>query len=282
MGLSITRMLAANDVPVSVFDTRAVDTELAVDTRRAPLTIAPTIASCVADADIVFEATTEDLQVKHAVLSEISHSSNAIIASNTSTFVPSALAQAVHHPDRFLVAHFFNPADIVPLVEVVPGPFTANAAVSDVVYALRTWGKHPVRLSRECTGFVANRLQAAILRESLSLIAEGVVTPQEIDEVVTSSIGPRWAALGPIRVADLGGLDVWKAVCDQIFPTLSNTSFSNSVLTDRAAAGHLGDKSGIGFYPHTRETTQAAMASIGRVFASLAITAEAEAHSRST
>lgn len=250
MGVGIARMLVEHGLSVSVYDERPMAAEHLDRNGLGGLSPSTTIAECVGDADIVFEAVFEDIEVKKKVLQQISAATSAVIASNTSTFVPSSLSPAVRAPERFLIAHFFNPAEVIPLVEVVPGPATDPEVVDAVYSALSSWGKHPVRLSRECVGFVANRLQAAVLRESLSLIEEGIVSAAEIDDVVINALGPRWAAAGPIGVADLGGLDIFTAVCAQIFPTLSSTTTPSAELLDRVAGGDLGAKSGRGFYEH--------------------------------
>lgn len=266
MGLSIARLLRANHVTVAVYDERAFSASVIESEGVSGVEPSISIAECVVDADIVFEAVFEDLDVKARVLREISESTRAVIASNTSTFPPSTLAQAVQRPERFLVAHFFNPADVIPLVEVVPCRQTERYVVADLCATLIEWGKHPVTLAKERVGFVANRLQAAILRESLSLVEDGVVTAEELDDVVINALAPRWSAFGPLGVADLGGLDVFSAVCAQIFPTLSNATTPSEVLLDRISTGELGAKSGVGFYKHTAASTRAAAHTMSDMF----------------
>lgn len=206
-------------------------------------------AEAVADAAVIFEAAPERLDVKRDLLREVDAANpSAIIASNTSTFMPSVLSEALSDPSRLVIAHFFNPAAHVPLVEVVRGPATADTTVSGVVALLEEMGKVPVVLQHECPGFVANRLQAAMLREAFALTEAGVVDPAGLDLIVRLSLGPRWAAAGPFQIADLGGLDVFLALCAQLFPDLANHADAPDRLRDLVAEGHLGAKSGRGVH----------------------------------
>ena len=115
------------------------------------------------------------------------------------------MSQAMRQPGRLIIGHPFNPPHLVPLVEVVPSPGTDPEVVDAAVAFYRAMGKQPQVLSREIPGFVANRLQAALFREAVHLVVQGVVTEQELDAVVTSSIGMRWAVAGPFQTFHLGG-----------------------------------------------------------------------------
>ncbi|WP_353953311.1 3-hydroxyacyl-CoA dehydrogenase NAD-binding domain-containing protein [Knoellia sp. S7-12] len=202
-------------------------------------------------ADLVVEAVTERLDVKAAVLREISSTNQAVpIASNTSTYQPSELQALITVPERLLVAHFFNPADVVPLVEVVPGPLTSPGLVQDMVTLMQALGKRPVVLSQECPGFVANRLQAALLREAFALVERGIVGVEELDAIVRDSLGPRWAVAGPFRTADLGGLDVFEMLCTQLFPDLDGRRTAPDGLRGLVAEGRLGAKVNAGLFTY--------------------------------
>jgi ketoreductase RED1 len=119
--------------------------------------------------------------------------------------MPSDMGRDLVSPGRIVVGHPFNPPHVVPLVEVVPGEQTPPELVHEVVAFYASLGKRPVVLRKEVGGFVANRLQSAVFRESVHLVLSGVVTPEELDTVVTSSVGPRWATAGPFESMDLGG-----------------------------------------------------------------------------
>lgn len=124
----------------------------------------------------------------------------AIISSNRSTFLPSTLCSALRQPKQLLVAHFFNPAVHVPLVEIVESEHILRENTEKVVALLRSAGKAPVVLACETPGFIANRLQAAVLREALALARAGIATYEQIDEVMRSSIGPRWSVAARSRL----------------------------------------------------------------------------------
>ena len=167
----------------------------------------PDVARAVEDADVVQENAPEDLALKQELFARIGAAApaRALLLSSTSTLLPDDLGAAMDDPSRLLVAHPFNPPHIVPLVEIVAGERTDRRAVDDAVAFYCGLGKTPVVLRRPVPGFVANRLQSALLRESIHLVREGVVSVAELDEIVTASIGARWAAVGPFRAFHLGG-----------------------------------------------------------------------------
>ncbi|MFF8595175.1 3-hydroxyacyl-CoA dehydrogenase NAD-binding domain-containing protein [Streptomyces sp. NPDC015220] len=173
----------------------------------ARLRFEPDLARAVEGAHVVQENTPEDLALKRDLFARAGAAAGprALLLSSTSTLSPDDLGSAMDDPSRLLVAHPFNPPHIVPLVEVVAGERTDPAAVDDTVSFYRGLGKTPVVLRRTVPGFVANRLQSALLRESIHLVREGVVSVAELDGIVTASIGPRWAAVGPFRAFHLGG-----------------------------------------------------------------------------
>lgn len=267
MGRGIVHILTDQGVRVQVHDPQMPEPEWFEQVGLDPDHHHPTAAEAVADADLIFEVVYEDLAVKEAVLREISAASTGIIASNTSTFQPGTLAEFVTDPSRLIVIHFFNAPQIVPLVEIVPHPGT-HAEVTDAsVVVMERLGKKVVLLGEQITGFVANRLQAAILRECFALVEAGIASPEQIDEVVISALAPRWSVVGPLGVADLGGLDIFQAVCTQIFPSLNNASTPPAVLTDKVARGELGAKTGTGFYEHSAASTQSSREQIAALLA---------------
>lgn len=259
MGRSIARLLVAGGIEVRGFDPAGVAEPL------EGVVLARDLEECASGSAVVIEAIPERFDLKVRVLGEISRATTGIIASNTSTFVPSTLAPHVEAPERFLVGHFFNPADLIPLVEVVPHSGTAPDAVERFVALMRRLDRRPVVVRAERAGFVANRLQAAVLREALALVADGVVTASDLDEIVRSGLAARWAAVGPIGVADLGGLDVFEAVCRQILPTLDASVDASPLLVERVERGDLGAKSGTGFYTHDSGSLAATRATVARV-----------------
>ena len=211
----------------------------------------------LACADLVIEAIAENIVDKVELLERIQACihPDAIVTSNTSSLDLGVLAGAVSRPARFAGLHWFNPPDLVELVEIVPAPETGASTID----TLRAWmaelGKTPVALRRAVPGFVANRLQYALIREAYALVAAGVCTWADADLAVTSGLGPRWAAVGPFESMDLAGLDIHLAVVRALFPELAHQNEPSDALVDLVAAGRLGAKSGsglLGDYPQER------------------------------
>ena len=173
----------------------------------------------LAGVGYVTESVAENMDVKHEVWlkAEEAASTDAIFATNTSGLSPTKIASVLAHPERFLVAHYWNPAHPMPLVEVVPG-------------------------------FVGNRIQMAVLREAFHIVEEGIASAEDVDAIVKYSLGRRWSILGPIASADLGGLDVFAAVSSYLFKDMDNGVDTPALLAEKVKEGHLGNKTGQGFY----------------------------------
>ena len=216
----------------------------------------------LADADFVIESVLEDMDVKHQVWQQVEAivGEQTILATNTSGLGPTEIASVLRHPQRFLVAHFWNPAQLMPLVEVVPAANTDQGVVDTTVELMNHIGKHAVALSTESLGFVGNRIQAAVIRECLNIVERGIATPQAVDEIVTYSLGRRWSILGPIASADLGGLDVFDNISKYLYDDLDNRPGEDPVLKSKVQAGQLGAKSGQGFYSWQGAESQAMIA----------------------
>ena len=165
------------------------------------------LAAAVADADVVQENGPERLDVKQQLWAAIEDAAepDALFASSSSNLAATVIGERMRQPERLLIGHPFNPPHLVPLVEVVPGARTDPAVIERAVAFYRAMGKRPQVLNKEIPGFVANRLQSALFREAVHLVAQGVVTEQQLDDVVTSSIGMRWAVAGPFQTFHLGG-----------------------------------------------------------------------------
>lgn len=267
MGAGIARLFADAGDEVVVHDAdagraRAVATDIGA--RHAE-----SLEEAVRGVDVVFEAVAEDEGVKRALFARIGAAADprTIVASNTSSIAPEVLASALAGPQRFAIAHFFNPPGIVPLVEVVPGPQTDPSVIDALAAMLTGVGRTPVVLRRAVPGFVANRLQAALLREAFALEAQGVASFEDIDLIVRAGLGSRWAAAGPFTVTDLGGLDVWEAVCTRLFPDLDGSTEAPAALRERVRSGHLGAKTGEGLMVHDSAEDDAVRDRIRRHFA---------------
>lgn len=171
------------------------------------LSFEASLATAVTDADVVQENAPERLELKQQLWAAIEEAAkpDALLASSSSAIPATAIAEQMRRPERLIIAHPFNPPHLVPLVEVVPGPRTDPAVADRAVAFYKAMGKRPQLLRKEFPGFVANRLQNALFREAVHLVSQGVVTEQELDEIVTSSIGLRWAIAGPFQTYHLGG-----------------------------------------------------------------------------
>lgn len=208
------------------------------------------LEEAVCSADFILESVSENVETKHAVLLETEKycRKDGIIGSNTSGLLPSAIASPLRNPERFVVTHFWNPAHLIPLVEVCPGEKTLPETVEAARRFLLSAGKRPAVLRKEANGFIANRLQFALLREALHIVESGVASMEEVDEAVKSSIGRRLADTGPFETADLGGLDVFSSIASYLFADLSADTEPPRLLTEKVREGLLGAKTGQGLY----------------------------------
>jgi 3-hydroxybutyryl-CoA dehydrogenase len=199
-------------------------------------------------ADLVVESVVEDLHVKRDLLRAVEArvDPSTVLTTNTSSLPLEALQEVLHRPERFAGYHWFNPPELVRLVEVVRAPRTSEDTARQLVAWSEGIGKTPVLVRKGVQGFVANRLQYALLREAYALVERGVCTVEDVDRVVTAGLGPRWAAVGPFRSMDLAGLDVHQEVVRHLFPRLSNRRGVPLLLRRLVTGGALGAKSGRG------------------------------------
>lgn len=204
----------------------------------------------IAGATFIIEVIPEVLEMKREMYKKIESlvAKDIIIASNTSGFKPSLLAEEMTYPNRFVVTHFWNPAHLIPLVEVVKGEHTDEETVQRAMDLLRAMKKKPILLNKEIPGFIGNRLQYALFREAQALLDAGAASKEDIDAAVTYSIGRRLPVTGPLMTADMGGLDVFSAISNYLFEDLSTDQRSGETLTRLVEEKKLGDKSGEGFY----------------------------------
>ncbi|MBX3068912.1 MAG: 3-hydroxyacyl-CoA dehydrogenase family protein [Thermomicrobiales bacterium] len=202
------------------------------------------------DADLVIEAVSERLPLKEQIFGDLDRLAppHAILASNSSSFMPSQMAPFTKRPDKVVVTHYFNPPHVAPLVEVVKGPETSDATAELLRRAYDDMGKIPVVVQKERLGFIGNRLQMAMFREALSLVSDGVCSVEDLDTVIHSSIGRRWSVAGIFEVFDLAGLDTVLAVSRALMPDLSNADGPPAWFVEMVEGGDLGIKSGKGFY----------------------------------
>lgn len=200
--------------------------------------------------DLVIEAVPEKLPLKHAVFAaaEAFFAPKVLIASNTSGLTTAELTAHMRHPERLAIAHFFNPADVIPVVEVIGSAQMPPERLQQLAEVLEASGKIAAVLHREVAGFVANRIQHAMMREALHLLEEGVADAQTLDQIIRWSIGVRLAFSGPFLQRDLNGLDTHLNIANYLYPQLGDAKVPASCLKQAVEAGQLGRKAGQGFY----------------------------------
>ncbi len=197
-------------------------------------------------ADIVFEAIVENLEVKQEMFKKLDElcPQEAILASNTSALSITLIAEKARHKERIIGTHFWNPAYLIPLVEVVKTKDVSEEVVARTFDALQNAGKHPVIVEKDVPGFLANRLQHCLFRESISIVEQGIASPAAVDEAIKYGFGMRVGIMGPFEVMDSCGLDMTKAIHEFVFPDIEDTHEVQKLVTDNIAAGRLGFKTG--------------------------------------
>lgn len=272
MGSAIAEFFAATGHPVALYSrteetlvraraAMAADLAMLAET-DGPREAADTVLSRVrcftdlaqasAEADWVIETVAENPQVKKAVLEAADRAAppHAYLTSDTSALNIFSFLET-GRPERVLITHFFNPASLMPLVEMVPGPQTSADAVRKLRAFLESLGKQPILL-RECIpGFLANRLTLALAREAFYLAGEGYASIEDIDRVITSTFGPRYVFEGIFDLYDHIGMDVGCAVAKDLLPELCSDTQVPRLLREKREAGELGVKTGKGLKDYT-------------------------------
>lgn len=223
------------------------------------LTISHSLKNAVNDTDVVFEAGPEKLNVKVSIFKDVvaNTRSDTILATNTSAIPIGTIAQELAYPERVVGTHFWNPPHLVRLVEVVQAETTSIAVIDTTLELLNNASMKAVHVKRDIPGFIGNRLQHALKREAIAMVAAGVCDAETIDTVVKYSFGERMAVLGPLEQSDLVGLELTQNIYETLFPTLDNTNTVPKLLADKVANGDLGMKTGRGFRDWTPEQAEA-------------------------
>jgi 3-hydroxybutyryl-CoA dehydrogenase len=200
--------------------------------------------------DIVVETVTEDLTLKQKIFADLERLSRpgVPLTSNSSSFPISEIGKGLASQDRMMGLHFFMPAHLIPLVEVVRSIHTDVGLAEEVGEIMRALGKRPVQVKKDVIGFLGNRIQGALMREALWLIEQGVASPEDIDATVRLSFGFRYAAAGPITQKEHSGWDTTCAVAKIIWPDLNNSDGPPPVLQRNVDQGRIGFKTKGGFF----------------------------------
>lgn len=290
MGLGVAECWLAAGVAVTLTDATPEQTQLAaarlaervrnhvaaglaepeLTARVASMPVAHDIASAVSDADLVFEAVFERFEVKQRVLAAIEDAAPqaALIATNTSSLPIDDLAASLRHPARFFGMHWFNPPEWTPGIEVIPAQVTAAQVVEQACDFLRAIGKHPIVVGSG-PGFVANRIQLALFREALACVEDGLASPAAVDEVVRNCFGFRLPFFGPLQIADMAGLEVYRDVFGILERGLGERFALPEALRVQVEQGRYGTKTGSGFYEYSDEQRAGLLLARDRYYAAL-------------
>lgn len=219
------------------------------------VTFTTSLAQCLQDAKIVSENIAEVLALKQQIFQEIEKhvSDECLLTTNTSSVPIGQIAGVLAVPSRFIGLHWFNPADVMPMVEIVCGPQTQESTRQQAAALCQQLGKQSVTIHKEAPGFIVNRLQYAMLREALHLVTAGIASIEDVDFAVQSTLAPRWSAMGPLKLMDFAGLDTVKNVAAILLPDLSSDDVLPPWLLAQIEQGNLGTKTGAGFYPWTAQ-----------------------------
>lgn len=206
--------------------------------------------SAAADVDVVVEAIFEDMPIKKKVLSDLDEAApdRAIFASNTTSLSISEMAAATSRPERVVGMHFFNPPVVMKLVEIMPGIGTAPETVEAVDTLARKLGKQPVHARFDSPAGIGSRVLAGTLNEAVEVFAQGLASAEDIDSAMKLGCG---MPMGPLELIDLIGVDIHLAKTETLYRELGDQRYRpNFLLKKMVRAGHLGRKSGRGFYTY--------------------------------
>jgi 3-hydroxybutyryl-CoA dehydrogenase len=263
MGAGIAQVFLAAGVPVRVHDPAAgareslparitAGLELAGQPAGPPLGLLSAeaeLAAAVGQADLVIEAAPENLAIKRRIFADLAAAApaGAVLASNTSAIPIREITGDMPGRHRVIGTHFWNPPYLVPLVEVVQADESDPAAVQATIALLDRIGMKPVHVAADIPGFVGNRLQHALKREAIALVASGACTAETVDTVTRYGFGARLGIVGPLEQSDLSGLDLTLAIHQTLMPALDNTPVPHPLLVSKVSAGETGAAAGQGF-----------------------------------
>lgn len=233
--------------------------EIEVASALKLIDIFDTTAEAVRDAELVFEAAPEKMALKQAIFAEVeAHASETcILASNTSVMPITQIMSGLFRKDRAVGTHWWNPPQMIPLVEIVKTEWTDHGVAQAVFDLLAEAGKMPVMVEKDVPGFIGNRLQHALWREAISLVENGICDAEAVDTVIKSSFGRRLAVLGPLENADLVGTDLTLDIHQNVLHDLEARRGPSPYLEQLVKDGRLGMKSGEGFRKWTETEAEA-------------------------
>ena len=206
-------------------------------------------------ADVIFECIVENLAVKQDYFKKLDELCpvSTILASNTSAISITEIAEKSEHKERIIGTHYWNPAYLIPLVEVIRTPYVSEETEKGMFELLEGAGKKPVLVKKDVPGFLANRLQHALFREAISIVENDIADPASVDDAIKYGFGMRLGVMAPMEVMDNAGLDLTYAIHKYLFPNIENTQKPAKILEEKINQGELGFKTGKGFQEWTEE-----------------------------
>lgn len=211
------------------------------------------IEAAVAGADLVIENVPEKIEIKAQVYAGLDRliGAETLVASDTSGIPITQLQAHISHPERFIGMHWSNPPHIIPMIEVIAGDATSQATVKSIQDLIRSLDLLPVTLKRDVPGFVENRVLYALLRECVDLVEQGVIDPEDLDTCVKWGIGYKLSVVGPMRLLDMAGLDIYQSVASFLNAELCDRSDVSPMVTKATDQGKLGMKTGAGLFEYS-------------------------------
>lgn len=276
MGIGIAQVAASSGCKVYLYDANIAQTEKSLGALRSTLAklvnkqkitqeesdgIIGRIVSCVSlsefkNCDLVIEAIIENAEIKKKVFAEVEAtvSENCIISSNTSSISITSLSADLQHPERFIGIHFFNPAPLMPLVEIIPGLLTKKNLDFEISELMKSWKKIPV-IAKDIPGFIVNRIARPFYGEALRIVEENIATPEQVDDAMRTLGNFR---MGPFELMDLIGIDVNFAVTTTVYKDyFHDPKYKPSLLQQRMSEARLlGKKTGKGFYDYAESAAK--------------------------
>jgi 3-hydroxybutyryl-CoA dehydrogenase/5-formyl-3-hydroxy-2-methylpyridine 4-carboxylate dehydrogenase len=240
-----------------------------IDAARGRLALVEDPSASIAEAELVLENAPEQLQIKRSIFGRLSDEAreDAILASDTSGIPISALQEGLRNPGRVVGMHWSNPPHLIPVIEVVKGDRTANATVETIVSVVKSLGMVPGIVDRDVPGFVENRILYAIMREALHLLDERVASADDIDTIVKWGIGYKLGVIGPLRLLDMAGLDIYTSVAGYLNQDLCNDAGVSSTVMSKVSEGRLGLKTQGGLFDYTPQEIERLARERGRLLA---------------
>ena len=219
---------------------------------RKRIAVTQDLKEALAGAAFVSENIPEQLPPKQALFAELDRltSPATILSTNTSSLPITQVVRDTQHPERVVGFHWFNPPHLIPLVEVIRGDRTGDAAMDETYRLAAAIGKSPIRVQKDIPGFVGNRLQRALEREFFYLERIGACSGADLEVALKQGLGYRWSVVSPLEHADLAGVDTHSATVSLLFPLLSKDNDPPPLFAALVAKGRLGAKSGAGVYDY--------------------------------